>query len=121
MTTKPENTDSYIAGFTTEIQQILQTLRTTIKKAAPEAVESISYGIPTFKIKSRPLVYFAAFKNHIGFYALPSGNDAFQKELLPYKRGKGSVQFPLNEPLPLHLITKIVEHRLAEMSPPTKQ
>ena len=110
------DTESYIGAFPAEIQSKLQSIRTTIKKAAPEAVETFSYGIPTFKLNNKPLVYFAAFKNHIGFYALPSGNAAFQKELTGYKTGKGSIQFPLDKPIPLDFITKIVEYRLKEMA-----
>ena len=110
---KPASIDAYIAGFPEAVQTRLKEMRATIKKAAPEAEESISYAIPTFTFNG-PLVYFAAFKNHIGFYATPNGNKAFQQELSAYKGGKGSVQFPLSEPLPLDLITKIVKFRVAE-------
>lgn len=110
---KPENIDSYIASFTPQVQQLLQQARKTIQKAAPEAEEAINYGMPTFKLHGI-LVHFAAFTNHIGFYALPSGNEAFQKELSAYKTGKGSIQFPLDKPLPLDLITKIVTFRVEE-------
>ena len=121
MTNKPENTDEYIAGFPKEVQNILKEIRVTIKKAAPEAEESISYAIPTYKFKGRPLIYFAAFKNHIGLYATPSGNTAFAKELSDYKQGKGSVQLPLGQPMPLDLITKIVNFKLKEISEQVKK
>lgn len=110
---KPKDTNEYIAGFAPEVQQLLEKVRSTIQKAAPEAVEAISYGMPAFKLNGN-LVYFAAFKSHIGFYALPSGNEAFQKELSQYKTGKGSIQFPFDKPLPLELITKIVKFRIEE-------
>lgn len=110
---KPLTVDEYIANFSTEIQTILQSIRNTIKQAAPEAEECISYQMPAYKYHGM-LVYFAAFKNHIGLYALPSGNTAFQKELSTYKTGKGSIQFPLDKPMPFDLITKIVLHRVKE-------
>jgi uncharacterized protein YdhG (YjbR/CyaY superfamily) len=110
---KPNNTDDYIASFPPPVQERLQQVRAAIKKAVPDAEECISYGIPTFRLNG-PLVHFAAFQQHIGFYALPSGNEAFQKELSAYKVGKGSIQFPLNKPLPLELITKIVQFRVQE-------
>lgn len=110
---KPETTDDYIASFPEETQKVLQQVRATIKKAAPKAEEKISYGMPAFVLNGN-LVYFAGYKNHIGFYALPSGHRAFQKELSKYKMGKGSVQFPLGEPMPLKLITQIVKFRVIE-------
>lgn len=113
-TTKPKNIDEYIAGFPKDVQEILEQIRATIKKAAPDAEETISYSIPTFTLNNIYLVYFAAFKNHIGFYATPTGNEAFKKELSGYKIGKGSVQFPLDKPMPFDLITKIVEFRIKE-------
>lgn len=117
--TQPASIDAYIAGFPEDIQRKLEQLRTTIKKAAPEATEIISYAIPTFTLNGH-LVHFAAFKNHIGFYATPSGNKAFEKELSLYKTGKGSVQFPLDTPLPLDLITRMVKCRVAENLQKTK-
>jgi len=105
--------DEYIRSFPKDIQRILTQLRKEIKTAAPESVESISYRMPAFSLKG-PLVYFAAFKNHIGFYPIPNGIKAFQKELASYKKGKGSVQFPIDKPLPLKLINKIVKFRIAE-------
>lgn len=110
---KPDNIDAYIAGFPKEIQNILEEIRATIKKAAPDAKETISYAIPTFTLKGN-LVHFAAFKNHIGFYPTPTGQEAFEKELSVYKTGKGSVQFPLDKPMPLSLIRKIVQFRVKE-------
>ena len=116
----PANIDAYISAFPKEIQDVLAQVRSTIQQAAPEASETISYAIPTFVLQG-PLVYFAAFKNHIGLYALPSGTAAFQKELAPYKSGKGSVQFPLNQPMPLKLITRIVQFRVAENNAKAKK
>jgi len=110
----PNNTDEYIAGFYADIQTILNQVRLTIRLAAPEAEESIAYGMPAYKLKGKPLVYFAGFKNHIGFYATPSGHSEFAKELSKYKQGKGSVQFPLDQPIPYELIAQIVEFRVVE-------
>jgi uncharacterized protein YdhG (YjbR/CyaY superfamily) len=90
--------DDYIRTFPEDVQVILEKMRQTIRKAAPEAVETISYQMPTFKLDGKSLVYFAAFKNHVGFYPIPSGVQAFKKELSRYKQGKGSVQFPMNRP-----------------------
>jgi uncharacterized protein YdhG (YjbR/CyaY superfamily) len=111
MTTKPNDIDEYIAGFPKDIQTILAQVRTTIRKAAPNAEEAIRYAIPTFTLNGN-LVHFAAFKNHIGFYPTPSATEAFKKELSIYKGAKGSVQFPLDKPMPLSLITKIVKFRV---------
>jgi uncharacterized protein YdhG (YjbR/CyaY superfamily) len=105
--------DEYIATFPKEIQEILEELRATIKAAAPDAEEKISYQMPTFFLKSN-LVHFAAFKNHIGLYPTPSGTQAFKRELSSYQGAKGSIKFPIDEPLPLELIRKIVEFRVAE-------
>ena len=106
--------EDYNVTFPEEIQKLLDQVRAAIRKAVPDAVESISYGMPTFKLYGKPLVYFAAHKNHIGFYATPTGHAAFEKELSKYKQGKGSVQFPLNQPLPLDLITAITAFRAHE-------
>jgi uncharacterized protein YdhG (YjbR/CyaY superfamily) len=106
--------DAYIASFSKEVQGILEKIRQTIRKAAPGAVEAISYQIPTFKLNGRNLVHFAAWKDHIGFYATPSGNATFKKELSSYKVAKGSIQFPLDEPIPYDLVTKIVLFRVKE-------
>ena len=105
--------DEYIAAFPEDIQKILEELRGTIKAAAPDAVEKISYQMPTFALKGN-LVHFAAFKNHIGFYPTPSGIQAFERELSVYESAKGSVQFPIDQPMPLELISKIVKFRVAE-------
>jgi uncharacterized protein YdhG (YjbR/CyaY superfamily) len=110
----PTNADEYIAAFSKETQQILTDVRKTIKAAAPGAEEMISYGMPAYKYMNRPLVYFAAYEKHIGFYATPTGHAAFKKELSVYKQGKGSVQFPFDKPVPLKLITKIVKFRVKE-------
>jgi uncharacterized protein YdhG (YjbR/CyaY superfamily) len=108
------NIDEYISFFPVETQKVLQKIRVTIKKAAPHSEEKISYSMPAFTIGGKILVYFAAFKSHIGFYAIPSGIDAFKEELSVYKGGKGSVQFPLNKPIPYDLISQIVKFRVLE-------
>ena len=105
--------DEYLATFPEGTQKILKELRATIKAAAPKAEEKISYQMPTFALKGN-LVHFAAYKNHIGFYPTPSGIEAFKQELSMYEGAKGSVKFPIDEPLPLELISKIVEFRVAE-------
>ena len=110
---KPKDIDEFITGFPPEIQQLLQQVRTTIKNAVPEAEEVISYGMPAFKLNGI-LVWFAAFKNHIGFYPFPNGIDAFKEELSKYKRTKGSIHFPFDEPLPLELISRIAVFRMTE-------
>ncbi len=106
--------DKYIAGFPENIQLLLSQMRKCIRKAAPEAVESIAYGMPAYKLNKKPLVYFAAYARHIGFYATPSGHQEFASELSVYKQGKGSVQFPIDEPLPSDLIRRIVAFRVKE-------
>jgi uncharacterized protein YdhG (YjbR/CyaY superfamily) len=111
--TTPKDIDEYISGYPMEIQRFLQEVRATIKKAAPKAVEVISYGMPAFKMDGL-LVWFAAHSKHIGFYPKASGIEAFKKELSIYKWAKGSVQFPFNKPMPLGLITRIVEFRVNE-------
>lgn len=105
--------DTYIGQFPAEIQEILQEIRQVIKEAAPEAEEKISYQMPTF-YQGGNLVHFAAYKNHIGFYPAPSGIEKFKQDLSKYKSAKGSVQFPLNQPIPFDLIQKIVTFRVAE-------
>ena len=104
---------AYINQFPAVVQEVLIALRRTIKEAAPEAEELISYKMPAYKYYGM-LVYFAAFKNHIGFYAIPTGHKEFQKDLASFKQGKGSVQFPMDKPLPLSLISKIVKFRAKE-------
>jgi uncharacterized protein YdhG (YjbR/CyaY superfamily) len=113
MTTPNNAIDKYISSFPKEIQVMLQQIRETIRQAAPEAEEAIRYAMPTFVLNGN-LVHCAAFKNHIGFYPVPSGIEAFKEELSVYKGGKGSVQFPLDKPMPLSLITKIVQFRVQE-------
>jgi uncharacterized protein YdhG (YjbR/CyaY superfamily) len=109
--TAPKTIDEYIAGFPQDVQEILQKIRMTIRNAAPDAQEAISYQMPTFKLKGN-LVHFAAFRNHIGFYPTPTGIEAFKDELSVYEGGKGSVQFPLDKPIPYDLIGRIVQFRV---------
>jgi uncharacterized protein YdhG (YjbR/CyaY superfamily) len=109
----PSKVDGYMATFPKEVQQLIEGVRNAIKEAAPDAEELISYGMPAYR-QNGILIYFAAYKNHIGLYALPSGHQAFKTELSVYKTGKGSVQFPLDKPLPLSLIKKIVRFRVKE-------
>jgi uncharacterized protein YdhG (YjbR/CyaY superfamily) len=105
--------DSYIGSFPEKTQKLLQEVRETIRKAAPEAEQTINYGIPTFKFRGN-LVHFAGFKNHIGFYPTASGIEAFKKELSVYEGAKGSVRFPLDKPIPFELIERIVKFRVKE-------
>ena len=107
------NIDEYIAAFPKDIQKKLVEMREAIRKAAPEAEETISYAIPTFKLQGN-LVHFAAHKNHIGFYPAPRGIEAFKKELSRYEGGKGTIQFPFDKPLPIPLISKIVKFRVKD-------
>ncbi len=111
--TAPKNMDEYIAGFPNDVQEILEKIRTTIRKAAPAAEETIKYRMPTFMLKGN-LVYFAAFKNHIGFYPPTTGTEALNKELSVYEGPKRSLRFPLDEPIPYALISKIVKVRVKE-------
>lgn len=109
----PPNVDAYIGQFPADVQGIMKQIRSIIKSVVPQAEEMIAYGMPAYKLHG-PLVYFAGYKNHIGFYATPTGHSAFAEELSKYKQGKGSVQFPLSEPMPFDLIKRIVEFRLQE-------
>jgi uncharacterized protein YdhG (YjbR/CyaY superfamily) len=109
----PNNVDEYIASFPDDVQAPLRAIRATIRKAAPAAEECISYRIPTFTLDGR-LVYFAAFKNHIGFYPRASAIAHFHDELAPYKRAKGSVQFAFGKPMPLGLIARVVKFRVKQ-------
>ena len=109
----PKNFDQYTDRFSKEVQQLLQKMRLTIKKAAPQSKETISYGIPAFTLNGM-LVWFAAFQNHIGFYPGASAIAAFKKELSAYKGAKGSVQFPFDGPLPLALVSRIVKFRVKQ-------
>lgn len=113
--------ESYIQQFPGNVQEILRRIRKLIQDNAPEAEESFAYGMPAYKINKKPLVYFAAFKNHIGFYATPSGHSEFQEKLSNYKQGKGSVQFPLDKPIPYKLIERIIKFRVTENSAKTKK
>ena len=111
--------DDYIRSFPPEVQKRLKAIRQLVAKLAPDAQEQISYQMPTFYLNGN-LVHFAAFENHIGFYPTPHGIEAFQKELSKYKNGKGSVQFPLDEPLPMKLIERMVKYRIAKNRSKTK-
>jgi uncharacterized protein YdhG (YjbR/CyaY superfamily) len=108
--------DEYIAGFPEETRRLLEEMRALIRDVAPEATETISYAIPTFDLHGKHLVHFAGYAKHIGFYPVPSGMSAFSEELSAYKRGKGSAQFPLGQPLPADLIRRIVQFRVDEIS-----
>ena len=120
MNTDFKTVDEYIKSFPTDIQPLLKKIRETIRKNAPDAVESIAYGMPAYKMNGKPLVYFAGFKKHIGFYATPTGHAEFAKELSIYKQGKGSVQFPLDKPIPYELIRRMVVFRVKENVAKTK-
>lgn len=111
---KAINIDAYIAGFPIETQTILIKIRDLILELAPNAEEGISYGMSAYKTYKKPLVYFAGYKSHIGLYATPSGPEKFKQELSTYKQGKGSVQFPLDKPIPYDLISKIIKYRVEE-------
>jgi uncharacterized protein YdhG (YjbR/CyaY superfamily) len=107
--------DEYIKTFPKDVQKILEKMRQTIREAAPDAEEAFSYQMPTFKLGGKNLVHFAAWGKHVGFYPTPSGIEAFEKELSKYKRAKGSIQFPLNEPMPYDLVKRIVMFRVSEL------
>jgi uncharacterized protein YdhG (YjbR/CyaY superfamily) len=109
-----ETVASYLAKFPEASQKRIQQIRALILEKAPEAQESISYGMPAYKTNGKPLIYFAAFKNHIGLYATPSGHSHFAEAFSSYKQGKGSVQFPNKQPLPLDLIAEIIAFRVEE-------
>ncbi len=109
----PTTIDEYVAGFPPDVRLILRKVRATIRKAAPDAEETIKYRMPTFLLNGN-LVYFAAFKSHVGFYPIPTGISQFKKELAPYKQGRGSVQFPFDKPIPYSLISRIVKFRVKE-------
>ena len=112
---KFETIDEYIESFPENVQDILEKLRDTIRKTAPGAAESISYQMPTFKLDRKRLLYFSAWKNHIGFYSIPVGDAAFRKELSPYSGEKGSLRFPMDKPIPYDLVKKIVMFRMREI------
>jgi uncharacterized protein YdhG (YjbR/CyaY superfamily) len=111
--TAPRNIDEYIAGFPHDVQEILEKMRLTIRKAAPDAEETIKYQIPTFTLKGN-LLSFAAYKKHIGFYPAPAGNEKFRKELSIYRTGKSSIRFLLDKPIPFGLISRLVKFRVKE-------
>jgi len=104
------NIDEYIATFPDDVQKVLQKIRSTIRKAAPKAEETISYQIPTFKLNGY-LIYFAGYQKHVSVYPAPRGEKEFKKELAAYKGGKGTVQFPLDKPVPYELISRLVKYR----------
>jgi len=112
--TTPKNIDEYIAGLPGDVQAIMQKIRATIKKAAPEAEETISYKMPTFNLHGRYLVYFAAYKKHVSIYPVPTGDENFHQEISAYQAGKGTLQFPLDQPIPYRLISKVVKYRARE-------
>jgi len=111
MNTKPTTIDEYFLAFDASTKSLLQQVRKTIQEACPEAIEAISYGMPAFKYKGKILMYFAGYKNHIGVYAIPETHKSFAEKLSKYKTGKGSVQFPLDQPLPLDLIAEMAAYR----------
>lgn len=104
--------DDYLAGFDGEVRSRLDAMRDTVRAAAPDAVESMAYGMPAYKLDGKPLVYFAGYDRHVGFYATPNGHEAFADEFSRFRQGKGSVQFPHTEPLPLDLVRRVVEFRV---------
>ena len=111
---KPKDINEYIAGFPKEIQKLLEQVRATIKKEAPNAEETISYAIPTFILNNTYLIYFAAYKNHLSIYPVPKGDDHVKKEISLYKTGKGTLQFPYDKPIPFDFVRKIVRLRILE-------
>jgi uncharacterized protein YdhG (YjbR/CyaY superfamily) len=113
--TASKDIDEYIAGFPSDVQEILEKIRMTIRKAAPGVEEKISYQMPTFTLKGRYLVYFAAYKKHIGLYPAPRGGEEFKEELSGYEGGKGTVRFPFDKPIPFDLIRRIVKFRVKEV------
>lgn len=112
---KSTTVEEYIALFSEDLQQRLRVIQKTIKYIVPHAIEKISYGIPTIVYNKKMLMHYAAYKDHIGIYALPEANEAFKEELINYKIGKRSIQFPHSEPLPIALIEKIIKFRVAEV------
>lgn len=119
MKNKINSLDEYIEAFPEDVQTLLQQVRRTIKASAPKAGEKISYGIPTFTLNGKYLIYFAGWKHHISIYPIPVGDEAFNQEVAPYVSGKGTLRFPIGKPLPLKLIAKIVKLKIAENSSQT--
>ncbi len=116
-----KNIDEYFAGFPEKVQNMLQKIRKLIIETVPAATETIAYGMPAYKLNKKPLVYFAGYNKHIGFYATPTGHLEFAKELSIYKQGKGSVQFPLDKPIPYDLIKRILIFRKNEVEAKVKR
>ena len=112
--------DEYIASFPADTQKILEEIRATIKAAVPEAEEKISYQIPTFELDGRNLIHFAGWKKHVSLYPIPAGDEAFEKKIAQYIAGKGTLKFPLDRPLPMKLISRIVKYRVADIMKNTK-
>ncbi len=112
---KPDSVDTYLRQFTGELRQRLDRLRALIRDEAPESIENFSYGLVGYKLEGKPLVYFGGFKNHIGFYATPNGHEAFKEEFSKYRQGKGSVQLPLDQPLPIELIKRVIAYRKSQV------
>ncbi|WP_030529311.1 DUF1801 domain-containing protein [Phycicoccus jejuensis] len=110
-----DTVDEYLAGFEGEVRERLDAMRRVVREVAPDAVESMAYGMPAYKLDKKPLVYFAGFERHVGFYATPNGHEAFAEEFAAYRQGKGSVQLPLDRPLPLGLVRRVVEFRVASI------
>ncbi len=115
------NVEQYIAQFEGDVKQRLEVLRTLVRSAAPEAEESVAYGLPAYKLNGKPLVYFGGFPKHIGFYATPNGHEAFREEFAKYRQGKGSVQFPHDQPLPVDLIKRVVQFRKFQLGAEVKE
>lgn len=107
--------EEYLAQFDGDVRARLDAMRSTIREAAPDAVEGVAYGLVGYKLDKKPLVYFGGFPHHVGFYATPNGHEAFAEEFAPYKQGKGSVQLPHDRPLPLALVRRVVEFRMANI------
>ena len=110
-----QEVDIYINGFGDERTEKLTTMRSLVSTITPDAQEAMSYGLVGYKLNGKPLVYFGAFPKHIGFYATPNGHEAFKEEFSKYKQGKGSVQFPLDQPLPVELIRKVIAYRKTQL------
>lgn len=106
-----DTVEEYLAGFEGEVRARLDAMREVIRAAAPEATESIAYGMPAYRLDGKPLVYFAGYAGHVGFYATPNGHEAFAEDFARYRQGKGSVQFPHTEPLPSDLVRRVVAFR----------
>ena len=114
--TNNKQVDEYIAGFSGETHSRLAAMRKIIRSSAPQAVEDFAYKMPAYKLNGKPLVYFAGYEHHIGFYATPNGHEAFKNEFSLYKQGKGSVQFPHSKPLPEQLVARVVAFRVATIT-----